>query len=378
VCSLSFYLQVVFQQSRRRCRSRYRLSTAWLPPTFPVTMCRGCQWPWLIVVVSSLRRGTVKPMDEMLKPGAVSTKVKRYSTLVEEWKATEGMTLENSTLANYSNALRAYVIPTFADTDIRTITRKTIQDFLVVQAKKYGQSALKTMRLVMRMTLAWAEQNGYLQQPNGWLVGIRLPKKVGGRKVVRTELTPEQTLEFVSRMKEPYSTLTLLLASVGLRGEAAIGLQPSDLDAKDVLHVRRVIYDREVIPLEKEECYPLDAVVHADLLKRLRSLGAGATWILHGRTGEPVDLGNARRRKLHPTAAAICVKVGGWHDFRHTLKRQMRRAGVDPVIVRDTLGHKTVEQQDVYDLARRAEVGDALRLVGRQLEPNVEPNVSIQ
>ena len=118
----------------------------------------------------------------MLKPG-VSTKVKLYSTLVEEWKATEGMTLGNSTLANYSNALRAYVIPTFADTDIRTITRKTIQDFLVVQAKKYGESALKTMRLVLCMTLSGLSKNGDLQQPNGWLDGIRLPKKFGGRKV---------------------------------------------------------------------------------------------------------------------------------------------------------------------------------------------------
>ena len=97
---------------------------------------------------------------------------------------------------------------------------------------------------------------------------------------------------------------------MGLRGEAAIGLQPGDLDAKNVLHVRRVIYKGRVIPLEKEECYPLDAVVHAELLKRLRTLGAGAKWILHGRTGQPMDLGNARKRKLHPTAAAIGIKVG--------------------------------------------------------------------
>lgn len=321
-------------------------------------------------------------MDELLKPGATSTKVKQYSTLVEEWKATEGMTLGNSTLANYSNALRAYVIPTFADTDIRTITRKTIQDFLVVQAKKYGQSSLKTMRLVLRMTLAWAEQNGYVQQPNGWLVGIRLPKKFGGRKVVRTELMPEQTLEFVSRMEDPYSTLVLLLASVGLRGEAAIGLQPGDLDAKNVLHVRRIIYNGEVVLLTEEEqqknVFPLDAVVHAELIRRMRSLGDGQQWFFRSRANTPVNLGNARRRYLHPTAAAIGVNVGGWHDFRHTMTRMMRRAGVDPIIRRDTLGHSKVEQQEVYDLARRTEVGNALRLVGKQLEPNVEPNQSIQ
>jgi len=50
--------------------------------------------------------------------------------------------------------------------------------------------------------------------------------------------------------------------------------------------------------------------------------------------------------------------------------------------VRDTLGHKNVEQQDVYDQARRTEVGDALKLIGgqlvKQLEPNLEPNPSFQ
>jgi integrase len=332
-------------------------------------------------------------MDGVLKSG-ISTKVKLYSTLVEEWKATEGMTLDEGSLNNYSNTLRACVLPTFANTDVRTITRKSIQDFLTKQAKKYSKSYVKSMRVTLCMTLAWAEQNGYLQQPNGWLEGIRLPRAFGGRKVVRTELLPEQTDQFVSRLKEPYSTLVLLLASVGIRGEAAIGLQPADLDAKNVLHVRRVIYGtgthKRVIPLtdsegrEKEEIYPLDALVHVELLQRLRTLGAGAEWILHGRTGEPVDLGNARKRWLHPTAALIGVKVGGWHDFRHTLKRQMRRAKEDPVVVRDTLGHSRVEQQEVYDEARRTEVGEALRRVGlllqsgRQLVPSVEPNPSIQ
>jgi hypothetical protein len=105
--------------------------------------------------------------------------------------------------------------------------------FLASQAKKYSRSSLKSMRLVLTMIPAWAEHTGKLVQPNGWLDGIRLPKKVGGRTVTRMELTPEQTLEVVTRMKEPYSTLTLLLASVGVRGEAAIGLQPPDLDGRN-------------------------------------------------------------------------------------------------------------------------------------------------
>ena len=81
-----------------------------------------------------------------------------------------------STLSNYTNTLRACVLPTFKDMDIKTINRKAIQDFLTKQAKKYSKSYLKSMTVTLCMTLAWAEQNGYLQQPNGWLEGIRLPK----------------------------------------------------------------------------------------------------------------------------------------------------------------------------------------------------------
>jgi hypothetical protein len=234
-----------------------------------------------------IRLGTVKELptktaartklDEIIKkmtaPDAqpeVEPEVKKFSALAEEWKMCEGAALDSSTLKHYSDALRAYILPTFKDTDIVTITRQTVQEFLVRQAKKYSKSSLKSMKLVLRMILTWAKPNGDIKQPDGWLAGIRLSKKVGGRTVKRTELTPEQTRAFVSRMKEPYSTLTLLLASVGVRGEAAVGLQPPDLDSENVLHVRRVIYHREVIPLEKEECYPLDAVIHAELLERLR------------------------------------------------------------------------------------------------------------
>jgi hypothetical protein len=63
---------------------------------------------------------------------------------------------------------------------------------------------------------------------------------VGGKKVICTELKPEQTLAFVERMKEPCSTLVLLVALSGLRGEEAVGFKPADLAPNHVLHIRRV------------------------------------------------------------------------------------------------------------------------------------------
>jgi integrase len=119
-------------------------------------------------------------------------------------------------------------------------------------------------------------------------------------------------------------------------------------------------------------------VVHADLLRRIRKLGEGHEWVFRSRAGTPVNPGNALRRYLHPATRAVGVRIGGWHDFRHTLTRMMRRGGENPIVMRDTLSHKRVQQQEGYDLAQRIEVGNALRNVGTQLAPTVAPNPSVQ
>jgi hypothetical protein len=51
---------------------------------------------------------------------------------------------------------------------------------------------------------------------------------------------------------------------------------------------------------------------------------------------------------------------------------------VHPIVVRDTLGHKQVKQQEAYDAAKRNEVGNALSSVGNQLLPTVLPNGTVQ
>jgi integrase len=330
-----------------------------------------------------------KKLDEviaaMTKPNAVppSAKSMKFSELVEKWKESEGETLGHSTLAHYSNALRAYVLPALKDRTLDSIQRQDISKLLNSQAKKYSKSSLRSMRLVMCMTLAWAEKNSYIQRPTGWLDGIRLPKKVGGRTVVRTELKPEQTLAIIAQLKEPYATLVLFLATLGRRIEEAIGVKPTDLASDNILHIRRVIYDGDVQELETQQVLPLDAPCHAELVQRLRALGEGHDWVFRSRAGTPINPGNARRRYLHPAAAVVGVKVGGWHDFRHTLVRTMRRANVNPVVISGVVGHKSVElAAEVYDRASRNDIRLALGVMSKQLStgllPNLLPNESVQ
>jgi integrase len=119
--------------------------------------------------------------------------------------------------------------------------------------------------------------------------------------------------------------------------------------------------------LEEEQLLPLDQTQHAELVRRLRTLGKDNEWVFHSRKGTPINPGNGRRRYLKPAAQAVGIEIGGWHDFRHTLIT-MRKAGVHPVVVSGTVGHKRVElAPEVYDRATQSEIRDALGLVGKQL-----------
>lgn len=86
---------------------------------------------------------------EMSDPGAVTSTAKsmRYSDLVEKWKRSEGPAMSDNTLKHYSDALRAYVLPTWKDYAIDSIQREDITNLLNSQGAKYSRSSLKSMRL---------------------------------------------------------------------------------------------------------------------------------------------------------------------------------------------------------------------------------------
>jgi excisionase family DNA binding protein len=317
----------------------------------------------------------------MAEPEAEPMKISlTFSETVEAWKQAEGPTMTENTRKHYVDALRAYVAPTLGQRQLDSIQRDDISTLLNSLAPKYSESVLKSTRLVCQMVLGWAVRSSKIVRPAGWLENIKLPRKTGGRKVVRTQLEPEQILALASHLPEPYSTLVLFLYATGKRGEEAVGIQPCDLDSDNILHIRRIVYEGRIEELEQEELVPLDAPEHHELVLRMRNLGEGHKWVFHNqRADTPLNLGNARRRYLHPACAKIGIKVGGWHDFRHTLQSKLRRSGVDPVVRAGVMGHKKVELgPEVYDKASLDEKRTALLSVARELLAKSLANASVQ
>jgi integrase len=112
---------------------------------------------------------------------------------------------------------------------------------------------------------------------------------------------------------------------------------------------------------------PLDPVEHAVRMQRLRR-ARGRNGFSRAVQEPPIDHDNARRGYLKRAAAEVGVQIGGWHDFRHTLSRTLRRAGVHPVVIKDTPGHSKVDlAMNVYGKAGADDIRADLRVASKKL-----------
>lgn len=295
-----------------------------------------------------------------------------FRELVGRWKAAEGPVLKPSTLDTYQRVLHARVLPTFEKQNITNINREAVQNFLAEKAVKYSKSTLRSMRVVLSLTLGWAKNCGWI--PVNPCEKIRLPRVTGGRKVLRTVLTWEQVLALAGKLEEPYATLVLFLAVTGLRIGEAIAVKPSDF-MENTLHVSRRIYDRKEDDVKTKNGVrdlPLDPA----LVSRMLHLGS-AEWVFQSRKGTPVNPGNALKRYIRPAARELGIPVGGWHDLRHTLTTNLRRNGVDPRVRSGILGQSRVALgMDVYDHPDASDFAEPLAVVAGRLLQSVTKNAS--
>ena len=288
-----------------------------------------------------------------------------FADLAKRWEKAEGPTMKASTRERYVHTLNGYLVPALGKRKIADITREDIQRFLADRAQRYSTSILRSMRVAFSVTLGWAVANDWLTANP--CTKIRLPKVTGGRRVVRIALSEDQVKKIMSKLKEPYATLVLLLAASGLRISEAIGLKRSDIEG-NMIAIRRRIYFGDVdAPKSSKSRRVLP--LHPEMIERLKGLGQGSgEWLFQARNGSALNPGNVLRRYVHPAARACGFDISGWHDFRHTATTNMRKRGVSPKVVSDILGHERVNlAMDVYDRTDASDFEQALGVISAGL-----------
>jgi integrase len=296
--------------------------------------------------------------------GAKPTVQLKFSELAEKWEVAVVPTIKPTTAAYYLKELQYHVIPAFGQREISGIGRYDVETFLAERAQKYCRNTLRGMRVSLGRVLSWAVACGWLEKNP--CAGVKLPH--AGTKVNRTILTPGQTISIASKLSEPYSTLVLFMAITGLRIGEAIAIKWSDFDG-DVLRISRRIYEGKTGTTKtagSERCLPIPA----KLLARMRLLGDGE-WIFRSGTDTPVNPGNMLKRNIRPVLKELGIKIGGWHDFRHTLATTSLKQWPTKV-VSDILGHSSVvTTMKVYQHTMTEDFRGPLDQIASQLLPDV-------
>jgi integrase len=234
------------------------------------------------------------------------------SDLVERWKVAVVPTIKVPTATYYLKMLNVHVLPAFGRKEISSIGRYDVEAFLAERAQRYCRNTLRGMRVSMSRVLSWAVACGWLEKNP--CAGVKLPH--AGSRIKRTILKPEETIAIASKLDEPYATLILFLAVSGLRISEAIGIKWVDFEG-DVLHISRRIYEGKA-GSPKNDQSERSLPIPSSLLARMRLLGNGE-WVFRSRAGTPVNPGNVLKRYVRPIVKDLGIKIGGWHDFRHTL-----------------------------------------------------------
>jgi integrase len=271
-----------------------------------------------------------------------------FRELVPRWRAAVVPTLRNTTATHYEYVLTSYIVPAFGERETKSITRFDVELFLAEKAKAFCRATIRAMRVVLSRVLSWAVAGGWLDKNP--CVGVPLPQ--APTKVKRTILKPQQVLDLVSKLEEPYSTLVLLLAASGLRISEAVGVRTEDFEG-DVLRLRHRFHQGNAGGDYGELKTPKsirNLPLPASLANRVKALADGTGYCFRSKaeSGTPINQKNALRRYIHPACAELGFRIGGWHDFRHTMTTWALKT-YPTKVVSGMLGHSSTQTTlDVY------------------------------
>ena len=171
------------------------------------------------------------------------------------------------------------------------------------------------------------------------------------RKRLKTPrvLTPAEFKAFVGKLAEPYKTMVVTIACLGLRVCELLSLQWGDIDFDALtVKIQRSCVEGEVNPTKteaSESTLPLDPDL-ADVLRMHRTqahYAADSDFVFAGATGKPRWPDTILADHLKPAAVKAGIGKIGWHTFRHTYSTLLHALGARPAVQKELLRHSDIQ-----------------------------------
>ena len=297
-----------------------------------------------------------------------------FGALIDRYIAEE-LPDRHSTARGYQSWLKNYIKPKWGEYPIQRIKPLAVEQWLkgLDLAPKSKGHLKNQMRIVFNCAMRW-ELLPYQANPMG-LVRV---KDVSKRMREPVVLTVEQFRQVLEHIPEPYRTMCIVAACLGLRISEVLGLQWRDLDGETrQVQIRRSwVYGRVGEPKTEnsKKPIPVDPALDKIVREHRRRLPARlqlSEWVFPSkRTGMPPHPWSAQRRWLLRAGEKVGVGRIGWHTFRHTYSTLLNEYGADVKVQQELLRHADIRTtMNIYTRAVPERLRKANRKVVRLLLP---------
>ena len=281
-----------------------------------------------------------------------------FEDFVVEWKKGK-LDISGKTLGTYKSQLKRYLLPSFSERKLTSITTSDIKKWVAALADGgVGPTTIRQSYRLLHQILQSALEDELLGRNPA--IGMKLPKIVAKKKLA---LTREQ-LHALANACGKYRPLVLFMGTCGLRINEALALRVQDFDignsAVNVKHSwttdefgkKPRDENGEFVPGSTKTNEERTVPVPASLLEIIKPLLKGKRdrdWVFVGANGNALDYGYFRRSYLDPAVKKLGLTGVTSHSLRHTCASLLISLGTPITTVSYILGHASIKMTlDTY------------------------------
>jgi len=274
--------------------------------------------------------------------------------------------LNRKSLRTIENMLHKRIIPYFGDLPLTAVTKGMIREFLESishelnyrTGKKIGAATINRHLSLLSSLFRFAIENDLIEKNP--CTGIRKLRENPSRdRYLHKDEYPRFLRELMALIDRPQAKAILLLMVLGLRPSEVLSLRWNDVRLPE-----QQIYLRDCKNGENR-LVALNSIAIETLegMERIRDLNNQFLFPSNSKTGHLLS--------VRKTFARIChlSKIAGFtlYDLRRSHGTQLLRSGVNPVIIKEVLGHKSIRSTLVYARVPSEAMAHANELVAQKL-----------
>lgn len=281
----------------------------------------------------------------------------------------------------YRSWLNARILPTWGEYPLSAIQPQTVE--LWLRNLALSPKSKTHIRALMHSLFEFAMFAGTLELGRN---PISLVRNVGASHKVRQtrNLTIAEFQRLVEALPEPFATLVLCCACLGLRISEALGLQWQDVDCLGAqIAIRRSVV-AQVVDAPKTQGSEKSISAASELLQRLQAwkqvtqFSSDTDWIF----ASPVKLGRlpysytGTSRIIRRAAERVGIGRLSTNAFRHSFRSWLGAEGIPVAVQKELMRHSTSGMTLRYGTTFDAQLKDASARVANLVFANGSHNGS--